>query len=41
MRDGRADLSLGETFCRPGRTSARVAVAAILAGLGIVIGLCS
>src|SRR6266516_4797851 len=39
VRDGRVDLSLGETFeaARPHLGS--VAVAAILAGLGIVIGL--
>ena len=39
VRDGRADLSLGETFEAARPHLGAVAVAAILAGLGIVIGL--
>ncbi|MEK6273848.1 MAG: hypothetical protein AABM30_00745 [Actinomycetota bacterium] len=39
VRDGRADLSLGETFAQARAQLSSVAVAAILAGLGIVIGL--
>lgn len=39
VRDGRADLSLAETFDQARAQLASVAVAAILAGLGIVIGL--
>src|SRR6187397_1876800 len=39
VRDGRADLSLGETFAQAGEHLGSVAVASILAGLGIVIGL--
>jgi hypothetical protein len=39
VRDGRADLSLGETFAQARAQIGSVAVAAILAGLGIVLGL--
>ena len=39
VRDGRADLSLQETFDQARAQLPSVAVAAILAGLGIVIGL--
>ncbi len=39
VRDGRADLSLGETFSQAREHLTSVAVAAILAGLGIVLGL--
>jgi hypothetical protein len=39
VRDGRADLSLGETFAQAREQLSSVAVAAILAGLGIVFGL--
>ena len=39
VRDGRADLSLGETFDQARAQLASVAVAAIVAGLGIFIGL--
>jgi hypothetical protein len=39
VRDGRADFSLSETFAQAQEHLAAVAVAAILAGLGIVIGL--
>jgi hypothetical protein len=39
VRDGRADLSLGETFAQARKHLSSVAVAAILAGLGIVFGL--
>ena len=39
VRDGRADLSLGETFAQAREQLPSVAVAAILAGLGIVLGL--
>jgi hypothetical protein len=39
VRDGRADLSLGETFAQARAQLSSVAVAAILAGLGIVLGL--
>jgi len=39
VRDGSADLSLGETFAQGRAQLASVAVAAILAGLGIVFGL--
>jgi hypothetical protein len=39
VRDGRADLSLGETFSQAREQLSSVAVAAILAGLGIVFGL--
>jgi hypothetical protein len=39
VRDGRADLSLGETFSQAREQLSSVAVAAILAGLGIVLGL--
>jgi hypothetical protein len=39
VRDGRADLSLGDTFAQAREQLSSVAVAAILAGLGIVIGL--
>ena len=39
VRDGRADLSLGDTFEQAREQLSSVAVAAILAGLGIVVGL--
>jgi hypothetical protein len=39
VRDGRADLSLGDTFEQAREKLSSVAVAAILAGLGIVVGL--
>jgi hypothetical protein len=39
VRDGRADLSLGDTFAQAREQLSSVAVAAILAGLGIVVGL--
>lgn len=39
VRDGRADLSLGQTFAQAREQLSSVAVAAILAGLGIVLGL--
>src|SRR5688500_7003560 len=39
VRDGRADLSLADTFGQARAQLASVAVAAILAGLGIVLGL--
>jgi hypothetical protein len=39
VRDGRADLSLSETFAQARAQISSVAVAAILAGLGIVLGL--
>ena len=39
VRDGRADLSLGDTFDQAREQLTSVAVAAILAGLGIVLGL--
>ena len=39
VMDGRADLSLGETFQRVRSRIPAIAVASILAGLGIVIGL--
>jgi hypothetical protein len=39
VRDGRADLSLGQTFAQAREQLSSVAVAAILAGLGIVFGL--
>jgi hypothetical protein len=39
VADGRADLSLGETFSQAREHLTSVAVAAILAGLGIVFGL--
>jgi hypothetical protein len=39
VRDGRADLSLRETFSQAREQLSSVAVAAILAGLGIVLGL--
>lgn len=39
VRDGNADFSLSETFAQAQKHLAAVAVAAILAGLGIVIGL--
>jgi hypothetical protein len=39
VRDGRADLSLGETFAQGRQHLGSVAVAAILAGLGIILGL--
>ena len=39
LRDGRADFSLSETFGQAQQHLAAVAVAAILAGLGIAIGL--
>ena len=39
VRDGRADLSLGETFAQAREQLGSVAVAAILAGLGIIVGL--
>jgi hypothetical protein len=39
VRDGRADFSLSETFTQARAHLAAVAVAAILAGLGIIVGL--
>lgn len=39
VRDGRADLSLGQTFSQAQEHLTSVAVAAILAGLAIVLGL--
>lgn len=39
VRDGRADLSIGETFRRVGPRFASLAGAGILAALGIVLGL--
>jgi hypothetical protein len=39
IRDGRADLSLGETFSRAQEHIGRVAIAGILAGLAIAVGL--
>lgn len=39
VRDGEANLSLGETFSQAREHLGSVAVAAILAGLGIVLGL--
>jgi hypothetical protein len=39
VRDGRADLSLGDTFAQAGEKLGSVAVASILAVLGILIGL--
>jgi hypothetical protein len=39
VRDGRADLSLGDTFAQAKQQLGSVAVAAILAGLGIIVGL--
>ncbi len=39
VRDGRADLSLGETFAAAQEKLGAIAVAAILAGLGIILGL--
>jgi hypothetical protein len=39
IRDGRADMSIGETFSRGASRLAPVAVASILAGIGIGIGL--
>jgi hypothetical protein len=39
VRDGRADLSLGETFQRVRPQLAAIIVAGILAGLGIILGL--
>jgi hypothetical protein len=39
IRDGRADLSLGETFERVRPQLAAIIVAGILAGLGIAVGL--
>lgn len=39
VRDGRADLSLGETFSAAQARLGAIAVAAILAGLGIILGL--
>jgi hypothetical protein len=39
IRDGRADLSIGETFSRGASKIGPVAVAGILAGIGIAIGL--
>jgi hypothetical protein len=38
VRDGRADLSLGETFAAAKERLSAVVVAGILAGLGLVIG---
>jgi hypothetical protein len=39
VRDGRADLSLGETFARVRPQLAAIAVAGILAGIGVFLGL--
>jgi hypothetical protein len=39
VRDGRADLSLGETFVRVRPQLASIIVGGILAGLGVVVGL--
>ena len=39
VRDGRADFSLSETFAQAQKHLAAVVVAAILAGLGVAIGL--
>src|SRR6188768_3603137 len=39
IRDGRADLSLGETFRRVRPQLGAIVVAGLLAGLGIVLGL--
>jgi hypothetical protein len=39
VRDGRADFSLSETFTQARAHLAAVAVAAILAGLGVIVGL--
>jgi hypothetical protein len=39
IRDGRADLSLGETFSRVQPQLASIAVAGVLAGIGIFLGL--
>jgi hypothetical protein len=39
IRDGRADLSMGQTFARAQEHIGRVAVAGILAGLAIAVGL--
>jgi hypothetical protein len=39
IRDGRADLSLGETFNRVRPQLGSIVVAGLLAGLGIVVGL--
>jgi hypothetical protein len=39
VRDGRADLSLGETFVRVRPQLASIVVGGILAGLGVVVGL--
>ena len=39
IRDGRADLSLGETFDRVRPQLGSIIVAGLLAGLGIVVGL--
>jgi len=39
VRDGRADLSIGETISRVGPSVGTLLAAGILAGLGIVIGL--
>ena len=39
IRDGRADLSLGQTFSRAQEHIGRVAIAGILAGLAIAVGL--
>ncbi|MDQ3822721.1 MAG: hypothetical protein M3321_05720 [Actinomycetota bacterium] len=39
VRDGRADLSLGETFARVKPQLAAIVVAGILAGIGVFLGL--
>lgn len=39
VRDGQANLSLGQTFAQAREQLSSVAVAAILAGLGIILGL--
>ena len=39
IRDGRADLSLGETFARVRPQLGSIVVAGVLAGLGITVGL--
>jgi hypothetical protein len=39
IRDGRADLSLGETFARVQPQLGSIVVAGVLAGLGIAVGL--